>query len=58
MFRLRGHKDYMVFMWKQIVLLWTSVVNPTQNSASVSALNHLGLELILELPCLIQTAIT
>lgn len=58
MLRLRGHKDYMIFMWKQIVLLWTSVANPTQNSARVCALNHLELERILELPWLIQTEIT
>lgn len=58
MLRLRGHRNYLIFLWKQIVLLWTSVVNPTLYSARVSALNHLGLEMILELPWLMQTEIT
>lgn len=58
MLRFRGHRGYMIFMWKQIVLLWTSLVNTTQNSARVSALNRLGLEMIVELPYLIQTVIT
>lgn len=55
MLRFRGHKDYVIFMWKQIVLFWATVVNPNQSSARASALNHLGLEKILELPWLIQT---
>jgi len=28
---------YVIFKWEQMILLWTVVVNPAQNSARVSA---------------------